>query len=268
MIRTANIRVFRDTMRACESHDVLKSAIEKSIAAQRVIPEALALDALPEGEREGRIILSRKRSFEAAFAHCGKRVCVLNFASSINPGGGVVNGSSAQEESLCRCSTLYPCLNSDAAWEGFYLPHRADKNPLHSNDCIYTPDVIVFKEDSDYPQSLPEDKWTRADIITCAAPNLRALREMGGELSDEALFALHEGRMRRILHIAALGGNDVLILGAFGCGAFGNDPEIVAPALNAAVRAYRRHFRIIEFPVFCRGGNDANFHAFEKHIQL
>ena len=268
MIRNANIQVFRDTMRACEGNGALKEAIEESIAAQRVIPEALALDALPEGKREGSIILSRKRSFEAAFAHCGKRVCVLNFASSINPGGGVVNGSSAQEESLCRCSTLYPCLRADAAWKEFYLPHRMEENPLHSDDCIYTPGVVVFKDDSDHPRILPEDKWMQVNIITCAAPNLRALREMGGEIRDEALFALHEGRMRRILQLAALGGNDVLILGAFGCGAFGNDPEIVAPALNAAVQMYRRHFRIIEFPVFCRGGNDANFHAFEKHIQL
>lgn len=77
-------------------------------------------------------------------------MCVLNFASATNPGGGVVKGSSAQEEAICRCSTLYPNLKAERAWEKFYAPHRRARDPLHNDDCIYTPGVMVFKADTDY----------------------------------------------------------------------------------------------------------------------
>ena len=80
----------------------------------------------PHKAEKATVIVSDKCSLEAAevYAKQGKKVCVLNFASATNPGGGVVTGSSAQEECLCRCTTLYSCLNNDAPRAAFYAPHR------------------------------------------------------------------------------------------------------------------------------------------------
>lgn len=88
------------------------------------------------------------------YAYAGKKVCIHNFASAANPGGGVVKGSSAQEEAICRCSTLYPNLKEESLWKQFYAPHRRQQNPLHNDDCIYTPGVIAFKSDTAYPKLL------------------------------------------------------------------------------------------------------------------
>ena len=192
---------------------------------------------------KAKVVVSGKRSLEAAevYAKQGQKVCVLNFASATNPGGGVVNGSSAQEECICRCTTLYPCLNTDKMWNVFYKPHRKAANPLYNNDCIYTPDVCIFKSDTNFPALLPKDEWWNVNIITCAAPNLRerpsnAMNSYAGDkaakITPEELEKLLASRIRRIFEIAVAYGNEVLILGAFGCGAFKNPPEIVARTFN------------------------------------
>ncbi len=105
----------------------------------------------------------------------GKKTCILNFASATNPGGGVTRGSSAQEECICRSSTLYPCLNTGALWNRFYGPHRKAGNPLYNDDCVYTPDVCVFREDTAIPELLQEEHWWNVNVLTCAAP-FRILR--------------------------------------------------------------------------------------------
>ena len=219
--------------------------------------------------------LSPKRTLEAAapYAYAGKKVCILNFASATNPGGGVTKGSSAQEEAICRCSTLYANLKEQYAWNAFYSPHRRAHDPLHNDDCIYTPGVMVFKSDTDYPQLLPEDKWYSVNVLTCAAPNLRERpsNEMNAgdgdaavHISREDLQALHEKRMRRVLEIAWRKGNEVVILGAFGCGAFRNPPAVVAQAMKTAVQEYRKNFETIEFAVYCGTQYDTNYRVFQQ----
>ncbi len=79
---------------------------------------------------------------------------MLNFASATNPGGGVVKGSSAQEECLCRCSVLYPCLDTRKMWAKFCDPHRQAGDPLYNDDCIYTPRVRVIKSDVQFSEPL------------------------------------------------------------------------------------------------------------------
>lgn len=120
-----------------------------------------------------------------------------------------------------------------------------------NDDCIYTPGVVVFKSDTDYPQLLPEEKWYSVNVLTCAAPNLRERpsNEMNAgdgdaavHISGEDLQALHEKRMRRVLEIAWAKGNEVVILGAFGCGAFRNPPAVVAQAMKTVVQEYRMRF--------------------------
>ena len=196
-----------------------------------------------------------------------------NFASATNPGGGVVNGAGAQEECLCRCSNLYFCLNTPDMWGMFYTPHRAAHDPIHNDDIIYTPDIVVFKTDTDRPELMERDDWYIVDVITCAAPNLRenpSNRYNSGDgtravtPSNRELQVIHEKRLRRILDSAVINHADTVILGAFGCGAFCNEPQVVATAAANVVRDYMYAFKNIEFAVYCRPSDDSNYRVFNS----
>ena len=274
MGRFENAEVFRDTERMCRENARLKAAIAASRKGQRRIVESETVGDvdLNRFETAAEVVVSSRRTFEAAVAYAGRmRTCAHNFASATNPGGGVVNGSSAQEEALCRCSTLYFNLNVREMWDGFYTPHRMAHDPLHNDDVIYTPDVVVFKSDTAYPRTLAESEWKTLDVITCAAPNLRerpSNRMNSGDgdervkISGQDLQALHERRLRRILDVAAANGAEAIVLGAFGCGAFRNDPKVVAGAAKTVIGDYLHTFRAIEFAVYCRPGDSANYDAF------
>lgn len=275
MDRSENIAVFEDTRRHYETEPALRAAVEHSREESVLVREKDSL-ACHAGEARYdapvRVVVSKKRSFEAARDYSDKRVCVMNFASASNPGGGVTHGATAQEECLCRCSTLYPCLDDAPMWKGFYKPHRSSGDPLHNDDCIYTPDVVVFKSDVAAPKLLPEKDWYRVDVLTCAAPNLRERpsnpfnpRDGRGavKISGAKLRALHEKRIRRVFDLACDRGAEVLILGAFGCGVFQNPPETVAGAMRDALRDYRQCFKTVEFAVYCPPGREENYRAFE-----
>ena len=275
MGRQENVEIFENTMSMCRSESALSSAIQASNAAQSLILEGDSV-GLPEScdGAPAKVFVSRKRTLEAAADHAraGKKVCVLNFASASNPGGGVKNGSSAQEEAICRCSTLYPSLIQKNMWSGFYSPHRAASDPLHNDDCIYTPGVVVFTTDPAYPKAMPQEEWYSVDVLTCAAPNLRekpsnSMNYDGHKpvkISDRDLQKLHEKRMRRILSIAAEKDCDVVILGAFGCGAFMNPPEIAAAGIKSALQDFRNCFETVELAVYCSPRDDTNFRVFSR----
>lgn len=276
--RAKNVETFKDTEQMYRSNIVLKEVIKNSIQNQKLI---LGNDVMgfefPHGH-EGNIVVSGKRTLEASenYAKQGKRVCVLNFASATNPGGGVVHGSSAQEEAICRCSTLYPCLNTREMWNNFYTPHRNADNPLYNDDCIFTPDVKVFKGDTNFPERLPEADWWNVDVITCAAPNLRRIPSnfmnpnAGSKQADityEGLKALHTGRIQRIFEVAIANKADALILGAFGCGAFCNPPELVSEVFAEFTEKYRKYFDVIEYAVFHTERETKNYVAFKEAME-
>ena len=275
MGRYENAAIFRDTEAMCKAHPRLRGAISISRSNQRLILEGDRVEIPPcDVAAEGRLAVSPKRTFEAASAYARTmKTCVLNFASASNPGGGVVNGSSAQEEALCRCSTLYFNLNTNEMWNGFYSPHRTARDPIHNDDAIYTPGVVVFKSDNAFPKTLPESEWYEVDVISCAAPNLREhpsnIMNSGDgdrrvEISPDRLRALHERRLGRILDIAAANGEEAVVLGAFGCGAFRNDPAVVSAAAAAVVPRYRNRFKAIEFAVYCRPDDTQNYDVFKR----
>ena len=277
MGRYENAAIFRDTEAMCRAHPRLKEAIAFSRANQRLVLEGDAVSVPADGDgEEGRLVVSPKRTFEAASAYARTmKTCVLNFASASNPGGGVVNGSSAQEEALCRCSTLYFNLNTNEMWNGFYSPHRAARDPIHNDDIIYTPRVVVFKSDTAFPTALPEGEWYELDVISCAAPNLREQpnnRMNSGDgdrcaqVAPDELRRIHEKRLARILDVAVANGEEAVVLGAFGCGAFRNDPKVVAAAAAAVVPRYRTRFKVIEFAVYCRSDDTRNYDAFRAVI--
>ncbi len=278
MGRQDNVEIFEDTQRLYTSNERLMSAIKHSSAAQECFTGTGRYWYGPRNriyQKPAQVVVSPKRTLEAAapYAYAGKKVCVLNFASATNPGGGVVKGSSAQEEAICRCATLYPNLNEQQMKYQFYAPHRRAHDPLHNDDCIYTPGVVVFKSDTDYPQLMTEGKWYSVNVLTCAAPNLRERPSNGMNAGDgddavhisrEELQALHEKRMRRVLEIAWAKGNEVVILGAFGCGAFRNPPAVVAQAMKMVVQEYRKKFETIEFAVYCSTQYDTNYRIFQQ----
>ncbi len=277
MGRDENVIIFRNTEKMCNENSRLKESIRKARDGQKLI---LAGEPLPSFDRSRytdrvSLTVSKKRTLEAAAAYKNMRVAVHNFASATNPGGGVTKGSIAQEECLCRCSALYEMLNTKEMWDGFYNPHRAASDPVHNDDIIYTPGVVVFKTDTAAPVTMPESEWYEVDVITCAAPNLRdnpsnlynqndGMRKV--KISDKELLEIHEKRLRCILDVALSNDDEVVILGAFGCGAFQNKPEIVARAAENAIGDYLNAFRIIEFAVYCSPKDLRNYDVFKRVI--
>lgn len=151
------------------------------------------------------------------------KVAVLNFASFKNPGGGFLNGSRAQEEGLCHESNLYNILlNFDST---FYSYNRRFINRgLYLHRALYSPNVI-FERGSE---------TAKCDVITCAAPNYSVAKEHVSR--QENNNALRE-RARMVLNIAKKNKVNTLILGAWGCGVFRQDPEEVAKIFYEEIHA-------------------------------
>jgi uncharacterized protein (TIGR02452 family) len=253
------------------------------MACNRVISEENADDILEnliygsETEKEAKIIVSKKRSFEAASVYRGKHISVLNFASATNPGGGVTKGASAQEECLCRISTLYKCISASEITEAFHKKHRyalktGKMNSLYNDDCIQTCDVTVFKSDTAKSVLLSEEDWFDVDVISCAAPNLRYMSQHDKNwkktVTDKKLFDIYKKRINRVLDIASCAKSDVIILGAFGCGAFANPPELVAKAMHAAIDEHKYDFETIELAIYCSSRDTLNYEVFAKEFAV
>jgi len=165
----------------------------------------------------------------------GLRPLALNFANGISPGGGFLTGSRAQEEVLCRSSALYLTLVGD----GMYDAHHKRPLPDSSDWSILSPEVPVFRRDDG---TALEEPWL-LDFITSAAPYAPTV---GKQESTEML----KSRIHRVLSIAASFGYETLVLGAWGCGAFGNDPHRTAADFRDALKNdFRGAFAHIVFAI-------------------
>lgn len=258
------IEIFQDTLNMIQENAALKKAVEVSLQGAKLYGEAESVECAGECAKSCAISVSRHRTFEAArklkSKYAGKRIAVLNFASATSPGGGVTNGAFAQEECLCRCSTLYPVLVKDDFIKNYYRFHRKRSDHLYTDACIYAPDVTVIKSDVEEPARLPKKDWLAVDVITCAAPNLW-FDSQG--VSREDLLKLHLKRGERIIQVALANKVDILVLGAFGCGAFRNDPVVVAEAYRQLLEKYGNQFTAVEFAVYCNSRQgSANYDAF------
>ncbi|MFJ7074100.1 TIGR02452 family protein [Streptomyces sp. NPDC098781] len=168
--------------------------------------------------------VTEESSLEAAH-RLGGRTAVLNFASARNPGGGFLNGAQAQEEALCRASALYTCL---LGAREFYDHHRAHRDPFYTDRVIHSPGVPVFRDDRG---RLLDEPYT-VGFLTAAAPNAGVVRRTAPNRAAELPRALAT-RAERVLETAAAHGYRQLVLGAWGCGVFQNDPAQVAEAFRA-----------------------------------
>ena len=258
--REINRAVMDNTMDMCGKINSLKKSIDNSITNEYVVYQSEPLTAGDlQKNPEMKVLVSKKRTFEAAEAYKGKKICCLDFANYYSMGGAPWSAG-AQEESMCRVSTLYPCLHVQG--KDYYEKHfleegKGEINFMGGYDLIYIPGVTVFKTDESIPQLKDEDTWFNTDVIVSAAP------ELFDDYDEEQYRKVMTERIRRILDLVANEKVEVLILGAFGCGAFKNPPEVVAGIFASLIKNY--NFETVEFAVFCR--NDTkNYDVFESRL--
>lgn len=197
-----------------------------------------------------RVEVTGETTLQALFRLAGEaddQVAALNFASARNPGGGVANGAQAQEESLARASALYDSL---VRCPDYYEHHREQRTLLYSDRLIYSPYVPVYRRDDG--SWLPEPAV--AAFVTSAAPNRRMTernRPHEAALIPETLLR----RARAVLTAAARHGHTRLVLGAWGCGVFGNRPHEVADAFRTHLTGgFAGVFSHVVFAVLDREG--------------
>ncbi|UJR11182.1 hypothetical protein I4U23_015363 [Adineta vaga] len=169
------------------------------------------------------------------------QIGVLNFASAKNPGGGFLGGAQAQEESIARSSALYLAITQPQFMSGYYGYNRHGERGYYSHRMIYSPRVTIFKDDDGELLSLPY----HVGILTVPAPNAGVIKDR-----IESRITM-EQRVKRLLYVFKAHKHDVLILGAFGCGVFRNNPFDVAMIFREQLESseYRNSFKRIIFAI-------------------
>ncbi len=238
----------------------LREAVDRAVSGTVLYePGELDLVALP-GDATARIEVTDESTGEA-----GRRLVVdeevtgvaaLNFASARNPGGGFLGGARSQEEDLARASALYPCLITQRA---YYDANRHTTSFTYTDHVIYSPDVPFFRDER---WQLVEEPWALS-IVTAPAPNAGEAKRHG-----ESGRRVHEALVRRaaiVLRVLASQGHRAIILGAWGCGVFRNDPRAVAEAFAEGLGGFAKGaFERVVFAVYERGRNGPNRRAFEE----
>lgn len=216
----------------------------------------LLSEDLPDGSnRRGIIKVINADSYRAASQY--NNPLVMNFANAHNPGGGFLMGANAQEEALCRCSTLYASITSDAAKE-MYKYNNSHMSSVESDYMLISPDVVVFR--NEFLELLPIP--FQVGVVTVPAPNRRGAAMLTGKKKIAETFTR---RIRIMLRAAEKYGYKDVVLGAWGCGAFGNDAEEVAGYFRTVLvdEGYGRMFDEVCFAIYGRE-DGRNITAFRK----
>jgi len=212
----------------------LAELIKKSVASTFLVTPSDTLNSTTSEKRGMIIEVVNETTLQGAKRLSDskkyKKIGVLNFASAKNAGGGFLGGSQAQEESLARNSALYVTLESQPDY--YYYHRRVNKSLLYSNHIIYSPNCPVFRLDDGELLSEPYV----VDFITSPAPNYGAIAENEPH-SLEKIDKVFQERIALVLRLALTQGCDALVLGAWGCGVFRNDPEKVATFFSKVLLA-------------------------------
>lgn len=261
------VACFNDTIERSQTGE-LKEFTERAISSNCLYKENFSS---PDCGRQNYADSAAEKIFvvpDSTFSAAQKnlrygKTAVLNFANPQYPGGGVSKGAVAQEECLCRCSNLYLCLSAPNIFEDYYFYHKKYTNHLFSDRLIYTKDVVVFKDESEVPALLSRDEWFFVDVITCAAPYIAKI-----DIDNTSLKSLFKSRIKNIFEAAIDNGVEVIILGAFGCGAFKNPPEVVAEAFHEVIdeNGYADNFKKIVFAIKCNPNNTKNLDVFQEEF--
>ena len=197
-----------------------------------------------------------------------QKLLVLNFANPVVPGGGVRRGAQAQEEDLCRKSTLLASLESKSA-EAMYSFNKSRSFALSSDYMILSPKVEIFRDGSN--ALLKETSIV--SVLTSPAPYIK---DGADGMSRDDLEKVIYHRIIGMLHVALAYGYKHLVLGAWGCGAFGNDAEMVARSFYKAFKEVRcgkdnqldvnALFRVVNFAVLHDPSRSKNYECFHKYF--
>ncbi|MFF2550912.1 TIGR02452 family protein [Nocardia sp. NPDC058058] len=244
--------------------DGIEVDIRAGLAAARAGTVSYAPeDAVAGGERgpfAGQIEVTAEGSIDAArrlFEDGGRTIGVLNFASARNPGGGYLRGARAQEEDLCRSALLYRCLLEAP---DYYAAHRDSTDLRYSDRVIFSPGVPVIR---DRRGELRADPYS-ISFLTSPAPNAGQLNSRSGP--GVSVRDVLNVRADKVIAVAARHGIRDLVLGAWGCGVFRNDPAEVAAAFDYALDTYGASFDRVVFAVWDRAEVSANRTAFEDRF--
>ncbi|MCD8007318.1 MAG: TIGR02452 family protein [Oscillospiraceae bacterium] len=288
--RLENIRILDDTLGILEKGSYQKGGSEISLKfsmkemqeAKVYLPEdieALEKSASVEKystdrdmswlfscENEDALVLAEKKYSEMKNAgDFMPKVLVLNLASATEPGGHTRKGASAQEEDLCRRSSLLLSLESEKA-KKYYDYNVALNTHMGSHGIVMSHNVEIIKDKVHETLAKP----FCVTVMTCAAPMIRMGLE---EMSQEEYESMLEARIRGMLTVAATEGYRHLILGAFGCGVYGNDASLVSKLFYEAITGYSYSgkpaealFDSIDFAVMCKPEKDYNYKQFCKYF--
>lgn len=235
--------------------DLSKAACRASESTRVVTPQrGLELADALSGSKPV-ISVTDETTQEAAHRLDG-HVGALNYANAHVPGGGFLLDARAQEEDLCRCSALYPALEQARS---FYSANRKNLSPIYTDHVIVSPGVPFFRTGGEGPLlDAPFD----VTVVTAPAPNARMLLGLQKQEIREA-FAR---RWRIVLGVAAEAGVDRLVLGAWGCGAFGNDPQMVVETVRPALA--QLPFAEVVFAIPNRGRDGERNHAAFREVLM
>jgi uncharacterized protein (TIGR02452 family) len=215
----------------------LTSAMRNAMAGVRSVPPDAALPAplrRPAFATTVQVVNETSLMAGRRLAERAATPAILNLANGVKPGGGFLDGARAQEETLCRSSGLFPTLDGQAMYE-----HHRRRDDYESSDwVIVSPNVPVFRDDSG---ALLQQPWL-ATFLTAAAP---VAYRVGQPRSGE----LMRSRIHRVLSVAHAYGCTDLVLGAWGCGAFGNDPDLTARDFRSALEAFAGAFVHVVFAI-------------------
>ena len=288
------IRAFEDTQRRMMADPELQEQTRRMMAGTLLFQPGYEAFCLPAKKEMAEIEVCEDTTF-----HCAQReilagapnnpagrIAVLNFANAYSPGGGVRQGAMAQEECLCRSSNLYAALTMRYLSRNYYKWNGRYTGDMGTDAVIWSPGVTVFKSDDAVPVLLEEP--FQVDVLTCAAPYYDTRKKH--PVTRERLREVFDSRIRNILEVAVSrlteagtkagtgagtkagteagtgAGTDVLILGAFGCGAFNNPPELVAECFRRQLveRGYGRYFRKVVFAIKRNQRGNDNLEAFRE----
>lgn len=219
--------------------DEIKYSIDNSIiyGGSGKTPKKAEVSAAPE------FIVLNVDSTEAVLKY--PKAALLNFASYRHAGGGFATGAWAQEEAICHDSTLYNVL---CKFEKFYAENEHTLNrSLYTDRAIFSPKIIFERRGNS----------AECDVITCAAPNFGAAKGRG--VTEKENEAAVRQRVDFVISIAGENGCDTVILGAWGCGVFGQDPKLIARAFRERLNASS-----IKRAVFAIPGNNPNYTGFKE----
>ena len=262
-IATETLRIIEDGGYVAPSGQriSLREQIDRAVTGTVLYrPEEVVALPLPRAAGRARVEVTAETTGAAARRLCegGADVVLLNFASAKNAGGGFLRGAKAQEEDLSRCSALYPCQLTQ---RGYYAANRAERSLLYTDHQIYSPAVPFFRDEN---LDLLERPFL-ASVITSPAPNAGEVLAREPDARSQVSEVLVR-RARQVLAVAAARGHRTLVLGAWGCGVFRNDPVEVAEVFAAALELAGGTFERVVFAVYHRGGEGPNLDAFLRRF--